>query len=69
MSNLEKPQAICVIVLNTFRSPLTNRLTKVGEKMNVPRTRFWFNRLNDHDVEVFKFKKPKAETKIKKGSK
>ena len=41
-------------VLKSFRSPLTNRMAKVGDCMNAPKNRFWFKRIKEGDCEISK---------------
>lgn len=52
-----------VKILNTFLSPLTNRLTVKGETISVPKQRFWYRRINDKDVEIVENKKEVAAPK------
>lgn len=61
-----------------FLNPVTNRMEKIDHEMNVPRNRFWFKRVDQHDCVEIKLKStakslPKDEKanayKPKKGSK
>lgn len=64
--------AIKVKVLKMFRDPLTNRMAEVGHVMNVPKSRFWFKRLKDGDIEKvskLKAKAPKAKAEVKENKK
>ena len=40
-----------VKVINTFRNPMTGRMLKKGQELNVQKHRFWFKRLKDKDIE------------------
>lgn len=53
--------SMAVEILATFRSPLTNRLTVVGEVINVPINGFWFKRLAQNDCEKTKAKTTKVK--------
>lgn len=69
MKNEKLKMSMPVKILKTFRNPLTGRMTKIGETLNVPKERFWFKRVNDKDIELIKEKakaqKVQAEPKEK----
>jgi len=54
-----------VKVKKQFLSPLTNRMAKVDEEMNVPQSRFWFRRLQEGDCQKIGKSKPKSKPKVK----
>ena len=51
-----------------FTSPLTGRRTKIDEELIVPKSQFWFKRLNEKDCELIK-DKTKAKLGKESGSK
>lgn len=55
MSNL-----IRVKILKVFPNPRTNRKTKEGDEIKVPKNQFWLRRLADKDCEEIS-KKSKAK--------
>lgn len=55
--------SMCVKVVTVFKNPFTNRMTKVGELLNVSKGIFWFKRLADKDCELVKSKKGKVAPK------
>ena len=44
-----------------FFSPMTHRILKVGQELNVPKNQFWLKRLAAQDVEEVKAEAPKKE--------
>jgi len=63
-------------VLKSFPSPLTNRMAEVDSELNVPKSQFWFKRIEQKDcIEIKKKTKSKASENTvapkldKKGSK
>ena len=36
-------------VLKKFPSPLDNRMLKIDSELNVPKSQFWFRRIDDKD--------------------
>ena len=70
--------AMRIRVLKKFPSPLDNRMLKIDSELNVPKSQFWFRRIDDKDCIKIKsqFKVAKAVSKpsvdvhkSKKGSK
>ena len=65
-------QSIRVKVLKSFRNPLTDRMAKVDQCMNVPESIFWLKRLSTGDCEKSKKVKVQFESlgsKVVKNSK
>jgi len=61
-----------VKILKAFKNPMTNRVFKLGEEINVSKNIFWLRRLESKDCEKTILKKAKPLTKTKdskKGSK
>jgi len=61
-----------VKIVKRFLSPLTGRMTKVGEELNVPMNKFWLKRKRLGDCEKIKFKskiKAPSQPMKTKGSK
>jgi hypothetical protein len=59
-----------VKIKNQFLSPLTNRMVKIDEEINVPLNQFWLKRLQLGDCEKVKRAKKAAPIQpMKKGSK
>lgn len=55
-------------VTATFLSPLTNRMLKIGEELNVEKNRFWLKRVEQKDVKKIaaRAKAPPKQTENKK---
>lgn len=59
MEKIKAKTSMRVKVKKDFMSPLTNRMAKVDQEMNVPKTMFWLRRIKDGDCEQMKLGKRK----------